>query len=92
MNDKDRPNGKLLLHIKWGDERRRLHRHAPEWPEESPDRKGLPWPGFQEDYWERTFGICQLIGQVRCPVCRHDLVPRTLAEGPKYCCACPGVG
>lgn len=92
MKGKDRLPGKPPLPIKWGDERRRLRQLAPEWPGDSPDGKGLPWPGFQEDYWERTFGIGQMIGQVRCPVCRHDLVPRTLAKGPKYCCACPGAG
>lgn len=92
MKGKDRFPGKPPLSSKWGDERRRLRHIAPEWPGKTGDRKDLPWPGLPEDYWERTIGITQMIGLLRCPVCSHDLVPRILAKGPKYCCACPGAG
>lgn len=30
------------------------------------------------------------LSTVRCPCCRHVLVPRQLPAGPVYCCLCPG--
>ncbi len=73
----------------WSGARCRLHRLESDWPGETLAEEGLPWPQRREDYWERAGNSAEMMGQARCPVCRHVLVPRALACGPKYCCACP---